>query len=305
VKQIQFQRLTEGAILSFRIIGIVTSPDGKTFFKLNDPNGVKHLLARDFYEKYNFDIDRDIQCRIDRISCSGKIYIEPLHPVYELNKTYLFPVIRFEQGNNATDTTETHAVLLDQLGYEITITADDLPPGIKQGDLVKASVVRIKKGRVYVSTDDQSDLFPEIKHGDRHFFRIIGLKSYGEGYDFFILEDDRNRRIKLREKYYFKYGLEVGKSLYCRMIRETDDFYFEPVHPVFEPGMNYRFEIIGQKLVDNYPQGESEVVILKNPYGKEILLRKSDIPISKVVGDHITCRVTDIQKGEPLLDPPL
>jgi len=284
---------------------MVTVPDGKDFFKLKDINGVKHLLAKEYYEKYPFKIDKDIQCRIDRINCNGRVYIEPLHPFYKYNRSYLFPVIRFDEIMNTRHAIENHAVLLDHLGYEITIPAEDLSPETNVGDMIKARVVRIKKGRIYVSTDDQADMFPEIKHGDYHLFRITGVKTYGAGYDFFILEDDQNRCIKLRIKFYFKYRLEVGMSIKCRMIRKSDGFFFEPAHPSFVPGMEYDFEIIGQKMVDNYPEGESEVMMLKNPFGKDILLRKKDLPQQSVVGEKVTCRIADIQKGEPMLDPPL
>jgi hypothetical protein len=300
VKQLQFQRLSEGHIYKFRVIGVVTGPDDKDYFKLKDPNGVRHLLSKELYHNYPFEENQDIQCRIDRINCSGKIYIEPLHPFYEYNRCYMFPVIRFDEVLNTSAETETHAVLLDKLGSEINIPIEDLPPGTRVGDFVKARVVRIKKGRIYVSTDDDADRFPELKHGDRQLFQIVGVKTYGDGYDFFVLKDDKNRATRLRIKFYQKYGLAIGKSLYCRMIRLPDAVFFEPDHPLFEPGMDYEFDVIGQKLVNNYPEGEAEMLVLKNPYGKDILMPK-DPSAPGSIGDKVTYRVVDIQKGEPFL----
>jgi hypothetical protein len=302
---LNFQRLIEGNTYHFRIVGIVTGPEGEEYFKLKDPNGVKHLLGREDYRKYPFELNQEIQCKVDRINCTGRIYIEPLHPFYEDGKSYLFPVIRFDEVPNVLNEIEIHAILLDKLGYEINIPSDDLPSGVNVNDLVEARIIRIKKGRVYVSTDEIVDLFPELKHGDLHHFRIIGLKTYGEGFEFFILRDEQERHIKLRKKFYLKYGLRVGTSLYCRMIRLSGTFFFEPVHPVYQPGLEYEFEVIGQKKVDNYPDSESEVLVLKNPFGKEIMIPKTQSCFPAKVGDKITCRVGDIQKGEPMLDLPL
>lgn len=300
MKQLQLQKLAEGHVYKFRVVGVITGPDDKDYYKLKDPNGVKHLLAKDLYHNYPFEENQDVECRIDRISCSGKIYIEPLHPFYEYNRPYMFPVIRFDEVLNALDETESHAVLIDKLGSEINIPVEDLPPGTRVGDLVKARVVRIKKGRIYVSTDDDADRFPELKHGDRQLFQIEGMKTYGDGYDFFILKDDRNRRIKLRIKFYLRYGLAIGKSLYCRIIRLPDAVFFEPDHPLFEPGKDYEFDVIGQKLVNSYPEGEAEMLVLKNPYGKDILM-PNDASTPESIGGKIAFKVVDIQKGEPFL----
>jgi hypothetical protein len=303
VKQLQLQKLAEGQIYNFRVVGVIKGPDDKEYFKLKDPNGVKHLLAKDFYQNYSIHENQDIQCRIDRISCSGRVYIEPLHPFYEYNSAYWFPVVRFDEVVNAVNEKETHAVLVDKLDYEIYIPVDDIPPGTSVGDLVKARVVRIKKGRIYVSTDDDADRFPELKHGDKQLFHIEGMKTYGDGYDFFVLKDDRNRRIKLRIKFYMKYGLSIGSLVYCRMIRLPDIVFFEPDHPLFKPGMEYDFDVIGVKSVNLYSEGEAEMLILTNPYGKDILMPK-DSSISGSNGNKVTFKVVDIQKGEPFLIAP-
>ena len=73
-----------GESYSFQIFKTVDISN-EEFYMLLDPNGNKYLLPAINYKPYNFKIGEWIKCRIDKINCTGKMYIEPNHPVYKEN----------------------------------------------------------------------------------------------------------------------------------------------------------------------------------------------------------------------------
>ena len=84
---------SEGNWFPFRVHNCVQLQDGEYYYVLQDINGLKHFLPAEFYENYGFTIGDAILCRIDRINCTGRIYLEPKHPHYSEGEIYHFEVI--------------------------------------------------------------------------------------------------------------------------------------------------------------------------------------------------------------------
>jgi hypothetical protein len=299
-----FQRLKEGKSYPFRITGIVVLPDGSEYFALSDPNLVKHLLEKKYYENYFFETGQLIECRIDKINCSGKIYIEPLHPLYKVGRRYEFPFVKFTEGSNRNGSIETWAVFEDVFGNEIKIPWDFtngggtfLPIDMKPGDMVKLTVIRIKKGQVYVSDTNFDGDFKVFKKGVEYPFIIAGYRNFPGKQGYFILRSPGGSNYKLRSKFYEKYNLAVGQTVYCRMIREGKDTYLEPRHPFYSIGSRYELEITGMGTIREYPQGQKASYLLRNDFGKEIILPLEEVGDAKPLHSLITCKVTGIRKG--------
>ena len=295
-------KLTEGKTYPFKITGSIVSPDGLEYFKLSDINNVKHLLRKDYYTKYNLEVGQTINCKIDKINCSGKIFLEPLHPYYESGNFYEITYLKLKKIINSAGETEKIVLFTDSFENKIKVPFEDLPRKLIAGEKLDCRVVKIKKGRLLISINDDIDDFSELKAGIKYSFKISHIKTYAGKYEYYVLTDSNGKKYKLRKKFYVKYGLKPGQNIICRLISSGKKKYLEPFHPFYKIGKEYLFEIAGKGSRDVYPDLKKEVIFLKNDYGKEISLLENDISPGKIQNKKIRCKVTDIRRSEVFLD---
>lgn len=294
-------RLKEGKTYPFRITGITELPDGTEHFVLSDPNRVKHLLERKWYTHYNFDIGQLVTCRIDKINCSGKIYIEPLHPYYALGKEYDFAVRRIpESGKNEN---RRLVVFEDIFGNEILLSLVLFSGQIQPGQAVRLKVTRIRNGKIFLS-EPEFDIGTTsgLKTGEEYVFNISDFIDDPGNRSYFVITTGNGSKFKLRSKYYEKYGLKKGQKINCRLISKGKELFFEPRHPVYEINKHYDFEVVGEKVIQRYPDMEKQVYVLRHDYGKDIILPLENVHKRLIGNNKINCIIKDIQKARLYLD---
>ncbi|MCB2219269.1 MAG: hypothetical protein KQI35_02655 [Bacteroidetes bacterium] len=296
-----FVKLEEGHFYDFVVEGWITLPTGEERIKLMDPNRVKHLILSEPYKKYKLEPGNIIRCRVDHINCTGQVFIEPQHPCYETGRQYQFQFKQIIKMQNSMGMKEDVALFEDCLGNDVLLPQRDMDITT---NVLTARVTRIKKGKVYISTDGVSESFTELKHGDFHRFRVTQLVSYGDNYEYFILIDQKGREYKLRRKYYSEYGIQIDHEIRCRIIREGSDFYFEPEHPFYKIGKLYEFELIERTEIDVYPDGRWPTFVFRNDFGKNILIHEKKINAEIQIGHLQTLLVKDIRKSELILEKP-
>jgi len=136
--------LFEGKWFPFKIHNLVQLQDDAWYFVLQDMNGMKHFLAAEFYESYCLKPGDEITCKIDRINCTGRIFLEPKHPRYNEGEIYYFDVINSPNPNN-----ENVLIVRDILGVLIRIPVNGLNNvDINEEKMVRCIVKNIKKGRL-------------------------------------------------------------------------------------------------------------------------------------------------------------
>jgi len=94
--------LSEGKWFPFRIHNLVQFQDDVWYFVLQDINGMKHFMPVEYYEKYGLKTGDEISCKIDRINCTGRIFLEPKHPYYNEGEIYSFDLISFHKKDSET-----------------------------------------------------------------------------------------------------------------------------------------------------------------------------------------------------------
>ena len=77
--------LIEGNWYEFIILKKINFAD-EEYYILETPNKSKITIPTKPYLNYNFKVNDTIVCKVDKISCSGKIYFEPKHPFYEIGE---------------------------------------------------------------------------------------------------------------------------------------------------------------------------------------------------------------------------
>jgi hypothetical protein len=91
----------EGQRFSFVITNKLVLPGtDEANLILLGPDRKKYLLAEQYYENYHLKIGQTIVCTIDKINCSGKIFLEPDHPYYKIGERYDFLVLRLAEREN-------------------------------------------------------------------------------------------------------------------------------------------------------------------------------------------------------------
>ncbi len=296
-------KLKEGKTYPFSITGLVTLPDKVDYFVLTDPNNVKHLLAIIFYLHYNFKFGQQINCRIDKINCSGKIFIEPEHPHYKLNQSYFFPYLRTEEYKDGQCKPERYAFFSDAFGNEIKMPVDDLPGDYEAKQKINFLITRIKKGKVYISRKIVKEIYNEFNEGKEYPFIISQFKKHPGKRSYYVIKSQSGLTFKLRRKYYKKYNFELGQTIYCRLVSEGEDRYLEPRHPFYKIGKEYKFMIKNIEYIDEYPDIKKQAFILKNKYGKDSIVLIENVNKEKIQDGKLQCRVEDIRKSRLYLKP--
>ncbi len=293
--------LEEGKYYPFRISGSVVLPDGAECFVLTDVNGVKHLLYKSHYLYYGLELNSEVRCRIDKINCTGKIFIEPEHPFYKLGVAYDFVFDRFLEQDNGYGVAERLAVLRNGHAQDIYMPADEIDRPLTPGEMLRAMVERIKKGRVYLSMGGSVNDYTGLEAGKRYHFRLDHIRNEGGRYATYVLLADNGREFRIRKKFYEKYGFKNGDLITCELVETDHQVFLEPVHPYFEVGFNYEFNILGETLVDEYPSGKAAALRLENRFGKDILVRRQDVDPRRIHGNTLKCAVTAIKKSQVFL----
>ena len=109
-------QLKEGSWFLFRVHNLVQLQGDLWFYVLQDINGQKHFIPAEYYQKYGFKIGDDISCRVDKVNCTGRIFLEPKHPCYNESENYLFDIMEFSNPGN-----EKSLFVRDILGNTVKI----------------------------------------------------------------------------------------------------------------------------------------------------------------------------------------
>jgi hypothetical protein len=290
-------KIEEGKSYPFTITGLVELPDGTEHFVLTDPNHVKHLLEKRHYLNYHFEPGQIIDCRIDKINCNGKIYIEPKHPYYRVGKSYDFPLIRISVKKTKKGTEEKWAVFLDVFENEIKLPLNCLSENVKTGENIRLFVERIKKGMIYLSDISFIEDYTFFKPGTEYPFILVDLIEYAGKRKYFVIQSELGLKFRLRYKYFEKYGFKIGQNVYCKLVRDAKNLYLEPRHPFYSIGIVYDFEIIGVEPIRDYPDGIRRMYVLNNDYGKNIFIPFEKIKSENIFGNTVKCEVREIKKS--------
>lgn len=141
--------LKVGQIYTFNYIKSVILEDGNRYMILEDIHGMRHFLEHECYKSYNLIESSEINCRVEKINCTGRIYLEPVHPVYQLGSTHYFgisSIIQTEEGNLIC----VHDCFDNLLNIKVT---EQLNRELLVGDQIVARITGIKKGLPELSID--------------------------------------------------------------------------------------------------------------------------------------------------------
>jgi len=107
-------------------------------------------LLTNFYQNYGIKPGNLLHCRIDKINCSGRVFLEPEHPFYQVGKQYVFKVFeKFSKADQKGRMIEYFKLTGPNFENLTAICTEEI-----SGELpvnIMANLVRIKKGVLIIS----------------------------------------------------------------------------------------------------------------------------------------------------------
>jgi hypothetical protein len=120
-----------------------------SYFALESEFGKKHLLPKEFYTNYELEIEKKINCYVDKINCAGEIFLEPIHQYYELNQVYSFKVLR--EGIKNIKGLIDYGIFFENIYNEefFLPTSREKAKELVSKEVIELKLLRIKKGEFY------------------------------------------------------------------------------------------------------------------------------------------------------------
>jgi hypothetical protein len=274
--------------------------ENKECFVLIDRWERKLLLDASPYPAYNLRVEENIQCRIDKINCSGKIFLEPEHPLYKEKGIYDFKIKKIEEITDKFGD-RVYALHMDSETEAIARTSNT--SNYKIDDIIRCKIGRLKKGIIYLQIQKEMDE-NGYEIGQSYPFYIEKISKLKDEKEYFILRDKTQEKFLLDCDFYKHYKLKVGNTIRCIIIKYSSKFYFflEPEHPFYKIGENYDFEFIRYEKTQKTVESNSFTVYVKDVFGEETMFttyRKMDKEMLQ--SKKIKCTVLGLKKGKAML----
>ena len=157
LKKVFSHKLIQGKYYNFKIVNLTTLPDKLDYYVVEDPFGDRQMISSCYYDDYGFRIGQVIHCRVDKINCTGRIFLEPLHPVYREGKVYFFDFVEIKKIFNKDTGKEEDALnLKDVFGKmaQVSLANYNVSTGFTT-DKIRCKLVRIKKGKLFLKICDK------------------------------------------------------------------------------------------------------------------------------------------------------
>ncbi|MBE0661994.1 MAG: hypothetical protein IH597_05955 [Bacteroidales bacterium] len=139
------ETFSEGEWHSFKVLKLMQIPGENVYYLLESLQGNRILMTAKYYDGYGIIPGTTIKCLVDKINCSGKIYLEPAHPYYEAGNRYLFHVIGSEQFTDRKGRSITRFIAVGP-SQEESIATIDTRQAAQAGALISAIFVGTRKG---------------------------------------------------------------------------------------------------------------------------------------------------------------
>jgi len=301
----QEHKLVEGKEYTFTIGKTIVIPgDNVEYIVIIDPYQKKHLLTAALYQNHDLQSGKKIHCRIAKINCNGKIFIEPEHPHYKEGENYDFEFIRYEKRINQIGEPEEVALVMDVFGNKLIAPLFEKEKTLKKKMPLNCKVEVIKKGKVHLSVIPRGRTIINLKAGESYEFKIIQRARGVDNHDYFVLEDHNNSHHLLRASYFTDYQINVGETIRGTVVKFGSDgkFIIEPDHPYYQVGKKYPFDALQieeeRDSQNKYPAflvvRDKRKILYKVPLN-HIPEKLNDLPA------EVICLIDKVRKGKLIL----
>ena len=302
----QQEKLTEGESYQFLIHKKVALPNEEgQVMVLIGPDNKRYLLNTSYYKQYNLSIGQNIKCKVDKINCSGHIFLEPEHPHYRIGERYNFLVKRLSSDTNALGETKHIAWVSGLHEREWPCLIDDpgnIIPGYTQ---LSCLVKRIRKAELILFYPGVISSWKGTRIGQLYQFKIIGEKKF-EDEELFILRGPEGKLHTIKKEFYIHYDFKAGQKIDARVVDINPDgsFKIEPDNPFYKIGETYYFKFLRIELNSSGFEGQGDIIWLEDHFARECQVKAFSwqASLSSYHPDSLRCKVVRFRNGKLQLE---
>ncbi len=290
-------KLIEGEWYSLKILKLIEF-ENEWFYLLETPFKTRITIPAEPYKNYSFTIGEEIRCKVDKVSCSGKIYLEPEHPFYKAGFIYSFEFAKIIEVDSLYGGKITISYYKDKLNNLIEIPIWIPPKNIENP--IDLKILRIKKAQI-IAFPTQSPYITEYSDNQElelTFFEKF-INQYGE-IEYIVFDQYGGWNI-IPAKYFSTIEIPKNSKLNAIAVKHPTNsyFYIQPEHPIYKNGNAYPFVVTDVKINTNTLNSNNipEIVVsLKdNIYSNYKLVSFIENPPK--IGETILLITLGIRKG--------
>lgn len=287
----------EGEWYYFTIVKAIDIPQKGLHYLLSYESGRKLLMQAQYYVKYALGEGTTIRCRIDKINCTGQVFLEPEHPIYKIGKHYRFPVKRIR----VSPFSNTSLVdVEDVFGNEVSVIVPESKA--THSPSIRLKVINVKKGIPVLLSPKPWVGCPE-HYIEGQILQVFLKSTYMfQDEEYYLLETQAGCKAILKAKHYKHYELATGEPVQAvfRGFNADGMLKIDPTHPLYQLGEKYTFSVSGFEYSDHLSEEGDKIAVVYDHYGLKCGVKITDSSIN--TGSVITCRVIGYRKGRPLLE---
>lgn len=297
----------EGQSYPFEIRKIIHIPgSGEKHFVLIGPNKKKYLLKASYYEHYVFKVGRTINCSVDKINCSGQIFLEPEHPYYEPGQRYDFLLVRITQETNIWGAQIFTAWVRDLHRFEWPCQIDQpeyFEPGISH---LSCRVERIKKAQIFLSLPSIKGVQVKLRRNTVYDFKLKEIREFHSEL-YYIIEGPHGSYHQLPKRHYEHFNYSIDQLLQIRVVElKTDGTYIlEPLNPYYRIGEVYVFKFLRfEKAAAGDFETQKGALWVLDHFGQAIKIKPKpwQTRLESYHPENIICKVLRFKKGKLVLE---
>ncbi|MHC1704606.1 MAG: hypothetical protein AB9846_11915 [Tenuifilaceae bacterium] len=292
-------KFEEGAWYYFAIDSIIKIPEKGDHFIIRHDHGRKMLLNCKYYVKYNFQLGQIIHCRVDKVNCTGQVYLEPKHPYYIENNLYNFKIESIKKNEDNSNT----ITLKDIFENDLQIILNEFNEDILEKS-INLKVLRIKKGKPILSLPEEVKPIIEFNKNQLIKLKLKDVVSLNNE-DFYNLAVGEKIISRLKVKYYKHYGFDIGSFISCEILGNDTNglLIIEPKNPWYKIGETYQFVVSSIEKNLDLDGNSIKTAIIYDIKGNKCGVVLDDTYKEKLTNNSaISCKVVGFRKGRPQLE---
>ncbi|MGC8865749.1 MAG: hypothetical protein ACP5O2_08520 [Bacteroidales bacterium] len=276
---------------TFTFMGVQTFPDGNRYLILEDAQGYRFFQDYKPYANYGLKAGTKITCRVDKINCNGKIFLEPAHPWFEEGNFYDIPIILRKYL-----TAFTLLIGVDPGGSPHVIFSTNAP----HSSTITVQIISISKGKVNMEPADLAHRTPlpeSQKLLETLWEECVSDEIFGSS----LAILSRGPMPLVAPLRCMPESYNPGDKVNC--FSKTGIRWVEPVDPIYTQNQLIRLFYVESITKPDLLRGPKTFILATDETGKkhEILVSAAQLNTLRT-GDPLLAIIKSYRCGKPILE---
>lgn len=275
----------------FTVKAIQPFTDRRLYLVLEDEKGYRFLQDYCPYANYGLKPGLKIICKIDKINCNGKVFLEPQHPWFEEGRNYVLPIVH---RNNYGLFTVIEVVDPGGNPHILFLATDTVKSNIE------CSIIAIRKGQVILEPADHLLRTPLPGKNGVFETQFQGITTALPDKEEIIILSWGNIPLMVHKKCFPK-NHRQNSPILCLI--KMGSRMAEPVMPDMMPGQALQLNYLTYETRPDLVKGPKTFIIAED---EKKMIYEILVPASKTAsfkpGDQISVIIRTYKCGLPILD---